>query len=100
VFGSQTCSRPSVFYLFPFIDSTLVRRPDVLMKQHRNHKCKKRRASKNQMHGVQRVVISFGAAKVGSMSHIEGSMTGPHKKLLERLSQMPDVLVGRARTNT
>jgi len=45
------------------------------------------------MQGIQRAIINFGAAKVGSMTHIKGSMKGPHQKLLERLMRMPDVLV-------
>ena len=62
-------------------------------KQYHYLKAKNRKESKQAGGLFQRVVINFGAAKIGSMNHIKGSMKGPHQKLLDALMKMPNVLV-------
>jgi hypothetical protein len=66
------------------------------VKAHQNYKRKMRaqRAEERDESGlIQRVVISWGSAKVGSMAFIRSKLKISHKRLLERVQQMPNVLV-------
>jgi len=54
---------------------------------------RKKDAERKKSKPVERVVINFGSAKVGSMRHIRGSMKGPHKALMDQLLKMENVLV-------
>jgi hypothetical protein len=61
------------------------------VKEHRLNKGRDWKESRDAPE--ERIIMNFGAAKVGSMKHIRGSMTGPHKALLDELNKMKSVLV-------
>jgi len=67
------------------------RKTKVSVKNHRLEKWDQWKQNKEME--PERVIINFGAAKIGSMRHIRGSMKGPHKAVLDELNKMENVLV-------
>jgi hypothetical protein len=66
-------------------------RTKVSVKEHHLNKWRDWKQSRDAPE--ERIIMDFGAAKVGSMKHIRGSMKGPHKALLDELKKMKNVLV-------